>query len=50
MNIINNHPNVSLGPELNAFRNQTKAMSPKERGLALDHFDHVRDRHNSFAT
>lgn len=50
MNIVNNHPDISLGPELNAFREKTKDMSPKDRGLALDSFDHVRDAHNSFAT
>ncbi|ETN37909.1 uncharacterized protein HMPREF1541_07532 [Cyphellophora europaea CBS 101466] len=50
MNIINNHPSINLGPELNAFRNQTKNMSPKDRGLALDSFEHVREKHNSFAT
>lgn len=50
MNIVNNHPDISLGPELNTFRDETKDMSPMDRGLALDGFDHVRDAHNSFAT
>lgn len=50
MNIINNQPNVDLGPELNVFRQSTISMSPKERGVALDSFRWVRDKHNSFAT
>ena len=50
MNIVNNHPNISLGPELNTFRDKTKDMSPRDRGLALDSFEYVRDTHNSFAT
>ncbi|KIW14970.1 hypothetical protein PV08_07757 [Exophiala spinifera] len=50
MNIVNNHPNVDLGDSLNEFRSKTMNMTPKERGLALDTFDHVREVHNSFAT
>ncbi|KAJ9644839.1 hypothetical protein H2204_001301 [Knufia peltigerae] len=50
MNIVNNHPNIDLGSSLNDFRTKTMSMTPKERGLALDAFDHVREVHNSFAT
>lgn len=50
MNIINNHSAVDLGQFLNDFREDTLNLTPKERGLALDGFDHVRDVHNSFAT
>ncbi|KIW69380.1 hypothetical protein PV04_05260 [Phialophora macrospora] len=50
MNIINNHVTINLGETLNAFRSRTIGMTPKERGLALDQFDFVRDVHNSFAT
>ena len=50
MNIINNHATINLGEVLNDFRKNTIEMSPKERGLALDAFDFVRDVHNSFAT
>ncbi|OQV03432.1 hypothetical protein CLAIMM_08478 [Cladophialophora immunda] len=50
MNIVNNHATINLGQALNDFRANTMNMTPKERGLALDHFDHVRDVHNSFAT
>ncbi|KIV81872.1 hypothetical protein PV11_04022 [Exophiala sideris] len=50
MNIINNHSGIDLGTPLNEFREDTLKMTPKERGIALDEFDHVRDVHNSFAT
>jgi ubiquitin carboxyl-terminal hydrolase L5 len=50
MNIINNHATVNLGQALNEFRAETMDMAPKDRGIALDHFDFVRDVHNSFAT
>ena len=50
MNIINNHANINLGQSLNDFRDATLAMTPKDRGLALDRFDFARDVHNSFAT
>jgi ubiquitin carboxyl-terminal hydrolase L5 len=50
MNIINNHSELDLGQRLNDFRTATLNMSPKDRGVALDYFDHVRDVHNSFAT
>ncbi|EXJ89785.1 hypothetical protein A1O3_02852 [Capronia epimyces CBS 606.96] len=50
MNIVNNRPDVDLGPQLNEFRAHTLDMTPRDRGIALDGFDHVRDVHNSFAT
>ncbi|ETI25273.1 hypothetical protein G647_04648 [Cladophialophora carrionii CBS 160.54] len=50
MNIVNNHATINLGENLNAFRSSTIDMTPKDRGLALDQFDFVRDVHNSFAT
>ncbi|EHY58409.1 hypothetical protein HRR83_007226 [Exophiala dermatitidis] len=50
MNIINNRMDLDLGHKLNEFRAQTLNMTPKDRGIALDRFDHVRDVHNSFAT
>ena len=50
MNVINNHPVLDLGERLNKFRAATLNQSPKDRGSALDAFDHVRDVHNSFAT
>ncbi len=49
MNVINNHDKLDLGLQLNGFRAATQGLSPKDRGLALDQFDHVRDVHNSFA-
>ncbi|EXJ95684.1 hypothetical protein A1O1_00807 [Capronia coronata CBS 617.96] len=50
MNIINNRMDLDLGQHLNEFRTHTMNMTPKDRGLSLDCFDHVRDVHNSFAT
>ncbi len=50
MNIVNNHGGIDLGRSLNDFRTNTMNMTPKERGVALDAFDHVREVHNSFAT
>jgi ubiquitin carboxyl-terminal hydrolase L5 len=49
MNIINNRQDVHLGEQLDKFRSSTATLSSKDRGLALDGFDHVRNVHNSFA-
>ena len=49
MNIINNRQDVRLGKQLERFRSATAMLSSKDRGLALDGFDHVRNVHNSFA-
>ncbi|RVX74903.1 hypothetical protein B0A52_01180 [Exophiala mesophila] len=50
MNIINNRSGLDLGSSLNEFRAKTIDMTPKDRGIALDRYDHVRDVHNSFST
>ena len=50
MNLINNRADLNLGVDLNAFRLHTTPMSSKDKGIALDGFDHVRNVHNSFAT
>lgn len=50
MNIINNQSDLDLGTKLNVFREETRALSPKDRGIALDSFDFVRNIHNSFST
>jgi ubiquitin carboxyl-terminal hydrolase L5 len=50
MNIISNLENVNLGPEITQFVTATSDMSSKEKGLALDYFEHIRKVHNSFAT
>ena len=50
MNIINNRIDLDLGEELNNFRAQTDSMTPTDRGVALDKFEHVRNVHNSFST
>ena len=49
MNVINNRSGIHLGEHLEQFRSSTAMLSSKDRGLALDSFDHVRDPHNSFA-
>jgi ubiquitin carboxyl-terminal hydrolase L5 len=50
LNIINNHKCIDFGMPLTEFRERTSKMTPKDRGLAIDQFDHVRNVHNSFAT
>ena len=49
MNVINNRQDLQLGEQLEQFRTFTAKLSSKDRGLALDAFDHVRNVHNSFA-
>lgn len=49
INIINNCNAPNLGVQLDEFRQATLEMSSKDRGLALDGCDHIRDIHNSFA-
>ncbi len=49
MNVINNRSDIHLGEHLERIRTSTATLSSKDRGLALDGFDHVRDVHNSFA-
>ena len=50
MNIINNRTDLDLGAELQDFKARTQNIQPKDKGLALDSFESVRDVHNSFAT
>lgn len=50
INIVNNIPDLELGPELSAFRHSTMNMDPMSRGDAIDRFDFVRRIHNSFAS
>ncbi|KAI8627587.1 cysteine proteinase [Xylariaceae sp. FL1651] len=49
MNIIMNAQAVKLGPELEEFRNSTKALPPPHRGHALDTNNFIRAIHNSVA-
>ncbi|KAI1826330.1 cysteine proteinase [Xylaria intraflava] len=49
MNIIMNIHAIKLGPELEEFRNTTKALPPPHRGHALDTNDFIRAIHNSVA-
>jgi ubiquitin carboxyl-terminal hydrolase L5 len=50
INIVNNIPDLELGPELSTFRRTTLDMDPMSRGDAIDAFDFVRRIHNSFAS
>lgn len=50
MNLISNIENINVGPDVNQFISATSDMSSKDKGLALDSFEHVRKVHNSFAT
>ncbi|KAK4497197.1 hypothetical protein PRZ48_011647 [Zasmidium cellare] len=50
LNIVNNIPGLQMGQELRNFKTFTEAMSPMEKGDAIDSFDFVRRIHNSFAT
>ncbi|KAF7191501.1 Ubiquitin carboxyl-terminal hydrolase isozyme L5 [Pseudocercospora fuligena] len=49
LNIVNNIPGLTMGPELRNFKDFTKDMDPLTRGDAIDSFDFVRRIHNSFA-
>lgn len=49
MNIVSNLENIDLGPEVSRFVTETRELSSKDKGLALDSFEHVRKVHNSFA-
>ncbi|KXS99431.1 hypothetical protein AC578_8135 [Pseudocercospora eumusae] len=49
LNIVNNIPALTMGPELRNFKDFTKHMHPLTRGDAIDGFDFVRRIHNSFA-
>lgn len=48
VNIVNNIPNLELGPHLDHFREFTKDFTPALRGDALANFDFVKQIHNSF--
>ncbi|KAI1264565.1 cysteine proteinase [Xylariaceae sp. FL1019] len=49
MNIIMNVQGTKLGPELQEFKNTTRAFPPPHRGHALDTNDYIRAIHNSVA-
>lgn len=49
MNIIMNAEGVAFGPELQKFKDSTKAMPPPHRGHMLDINDFIRAIHNSVA-
>ncbi|KAI0098441.1 cysteine proteinase [Daldinia grandis] len=49
MNIIMNAQDVTLGTELQKFRESTKEQPPPYRGISLDKNDFIRSVHNSVA-
>ncbi|KAF3066371.1 Ubiquitin carboxyl-terminal hydrolase isozyme L5 [Daldinia childiae] len=49
MNIIMNAQDVTLGMELQKFRESTKELPPPHRGSSLDKNDFIRSVHNSVA-
>lgn len=49
INIINNIPNVKLGPHLSSFKDFTHDFPPYLRGEAIANFEFVKGVHNSFA-
>ncbi|KAF4556170.1 Ubiquitin carboxyl-terminal hydrolase-like protein 13 [Elsinoe fawcettii] len=50
LNIFNNLSGVELGSDLKNFKEETTALTPLERGNAIDTFDVLKTVHNSFAT
>lgn len=49
LNIVMNSPELELGPELQAFKQATKDLSPPLRGYRLSTSTFIRSIHNSFA-
>lgn len=49
LNIVNNVPNLDLGPNLQSFKDFTKDFSPALRGDAIANFSFVKEIHNTFA-
>ena len=49
LNIVNNVPDLELGPNLRAFKDFSQHLSPADRGDAIANFDYIMDIHNSFA-
>lgn len=49
LNIVNNVPDLELGPNLQSFKEFTKEFSPALRGDAIANFSFVKQIHNSFA-
>lgn len=49
LNIINNVPGIDLGDNLTSFKQFTKDFTPALRGYQVDHFEFVKNIHNSFA-
>uniref|UniRef100_A0A7E4ZVK1 Ubiquitin carboxyl-terminal hydrolase n=1 Tax=Panagrellus redivivus TaxID=6233 RepID=A0A7E4ZVK1_PANRE len=43
------NPDVTLGSELEDFKNFTSSFDPPNRGLCLSNSEHIRTMHNSFA-
>ncbi|MBK5654132.1 MAG: hypothetical protein I4N50_20945 [Rhizobium sp.] len=49
LNILMNNPDITVGEQLQQFRDFTSSMKPFHRGEALASFDFVKKIHNSFA-
>ena len=49
LNIVNNIPDIDLGPELSVLKERTLSMLPTDRGYEVSACDFVRAAHNSFA-
>ncbi|RXW19186.1 hypothetical protein EST38_g6661 [Candolleomyces aberdarensis] len=49
LNVLLNCPGIDLGPELEAFKDETEHMSPVMRGLAATNLPLLREVHNSLA-
>ncbi|SJL18207.1 uncharacterized protein ARMOST_21785 [Armillaria ostoyae] len=49
LNILFNCSNVDIGKELSEFKEYTREMSPKMKGLAISNSSMIRNTHNSLA-
>ncbi|PBK62648.1 cysteine proteinase [Armillaria solidipes] len=49
LNILFNCSNVDIGTELSEFKEYTREMSPKMKGLAISNSSMIRNAHNSLA-
>ena len=49
LNIVNNVPDLDLGPQLQSFKEFTASFPPALRGDEIGNFEFVKTIHNSFA-
>jgi ubiquitin carboxyl-terminal hydrolase L5 len=50
LGILLNREEIKLGPELEAFKENTKDLDPTMKGIAIGENEHIRKVHNSFKT